>query len=639
MSPDEKKFQSYKINMSPRGHIEPEEIFFDSAKVKEFEGEEIDAGKLEKPISSTAILAFEICGIVLLACIGVFTGYIIFAKGKYYGERAQLNSSRVTPVFAERGKIYSAEGEILAENEIYFDLVISTPKLTLTNAEIQKITSVIGDTLHISGKEIFNKFQEAAAKKFSEFILVAGMSRAKLNQIERVLGNNDFFEIRQISRRKYTDGNIFSHVLGYTGEAGFDDAQNEKLFPGERIGKSGVESFYDDSLAGEAGSFIKTINSRGEVLNQELRNASVPGKNITLNIHADLQRDVREILKRQLASLTLQAGVVIVINPQSGAILALVSIPDFNANLFEQGISHEAFGILMNDKGNPMFNRAISGEYPSGSIIKPFIAAAALEEKLVTPNFLVYSGGVIHVPSVYNSQVVYEFKDWKAHGWVDMRKAIADSVNIYFYTIGGGYGEQEGLGIRKIEKYLLEFGWGKTLGVDVMGERSGLIPSPRWKKSQKGENWYIGDTYHTSIGQGDILVTPLQVAAATAVFANSGTLFKPTVVKSIGAKSIEPQILSKNFISTQDIEVVREGMRQAVRSGSSRFLADLDYAVAGKTGTAQSNRMKNHAWFTGFAPYDAPEVVITVLLEEGESSNYAVHTAKDVLQAYFLNKK
>jgi penicillin-binding protein 2 len=334
-------------------------------------------------------------------------------------------------------------------------------------------------------------------------------------------------------------------------------------------------------------------------------------------------------------------------NPSNGEILAIVSLPSFDNNHFAQGISQAEYELLIKQPDKPLFNRAVSGEFPSGSTIKPVMSAAALQEGVINENTTIKSVGGIRIGQWF-------FPDYLAggHGTVDVKKAIANSVNTFFYYIGGGYESFTGLGVDRIEKYFKLFGLGSQTGVDLAGEASGFVPSPAWKEEVKGEKWYIGDTYHISIGQGDLLVTPLQVAAYTSVFANKGKLYRPHFIRQVltsgdtGFKELKEGPVRENFISDNNINIVREAMRQTVTAGSARRLTSLPATSAGKTGTAQwSTKEKPHAWFTGFAPYENPEVVVTILVEEGgEGHLAAVPIAEEYLQWYFgeyktLNKK
>jgi penicillin-binding protein 2 len=332
------------------------------------------------------------------------------------------------------------------------------------------------------------------------------------------------------------------------------------------------------------------------------------------------------------------------IDPQNGGVLALVSLPSFDNNLFVQGISTQDLAALDADPNQPFLNRAVSGQYPSGSLIKPLIGAAALEEKIVSPEQTVSCQGGIRVAHQYQPEIIYHFRDWKTHGITDIIKAIAQSCNVYFYTIGGGYGQREGLGIERIKKYLEYFGLGQATGIDLPHEENGLIPDPEWKAQAKpDEEWYLGDTYHVAIGQGDIMVTPLQITRAIGVIANEGVLYQPQIVDKVVdlnkdlIKDIPKQIIRENFIETEYLKIVQKGMRQAVVSGSAGALASLPVKAAGKTGTAQFGKQgQTHAWFVGYAPYPEPEIVLTILIEGGgEGSQVALPVAKQVLEWYF----
>jgi len=364
----------------------------------------------------------------------------------------------------------------------------------------------------------------------------------------------------------------------------------------------------------------------------------VAGYNLKLSLDLDLQRQAEIVTKSWLLKTKTSRAAVIAMDPRNGHILALVSLPAYNNNLFARGLSQEEYDVFLNDENHPLFNRAISGELPSGSTIKPVVAAAALQEKIISENTSFLSVGGIYIGQWF-------FPDWKAggHGLTDVRKALAESVNTFFYYIGGGYQDFVGFGVDRLVTYMRLFGFGEKTGIDLNGESAGFVPTPSWKEETKNEAWYIGDTYHIAIGQGDILVTPLQVANFTAAIANGGTLYRPSLVQSLLAennqkiKDISPEIIRRDFIDPYNLQVVREGMRQTVTAGSARSLRVLPVSVAGKTGTAQwSSTKENHAWFTGFAPYENPEIVITVLVEEGrEGSEVSVPIAQEILNWYF----
>jgi penicillin-binding protein 2 len=332
-----------------------------------------------------------------------------------------------------------------------------------------------------------------------------------------------------------------------------------------------------------------------------------------------------------------KTAAAVAIDPRNGEVLAIVSLPSYDNNLFAKGISQEDYKALISDENKPMFNRAISGEYPPGSTFKPLVAAAALEEKTINSGTSVNCGGGIHVGS-------YNFPDWKTHGSTDVRKAIAESCDVFFYSVGGGWGDIPALGIDRIKKYADLFGLGKAGGLDIPGEAEGFIPDQSWKQKKLGERWYVGDDYHCAIGQGFDTATPLQIANMTATIANGGSVYRPHLVEKIvkpngTEQEIGSQVLNKNFISKSNMDIVREGMRETIASssGSARQLADLKVAVAGKTGTAQyGTEGKTHGWFASFAPFDNPEIAMAVLVEGGgEGHSTAVPVTKEVYQWYF----
>jgi penicillin-binding protein 2 len=323
----------------------------------------------------------------------------------------------------------------------------------------------------------------------------------------------------------------------------------------------------------------------------------------------------------------VQRGSAIVMDVRDGSVLALAALPAYDNNVFAGKVSSTAYQLLLENPDRPLFPRAWAGQFPSGSTIKPLIVTAALAEGVVTARTTVTSIGGIHVGPWF-------FPDWKVggHGTVNARSAIAWSVNTFFYYVGGGYGGFIGLGVDRLTKWMRAFGLGAETGIDLPGEATGHVPSQEWKQETKNERWYIGDTYNLSIGQGDLLVTPLQMARMTAAVANGGTLVRPHVVMSSSTAELPRLDVDASALAT-----VRQGMRETVIYGSGRALSVLPVPSAGKTGTAQWNSDKpNHAWYIGFAPFESPEIVVTVLLEEGgEGSSYAVPVAGEILRAWW----
>lgn len=435
-----------------------------------------------------------------------------------------------------------------------------------------------------------------------------------------------------------------SHILGYTGKISERELKffSKNYSPIDYVGKTGIEQVYEKELKGLAGKKNVEVDSLGrhkKIINE------IPAQNgydVKLSLDLDLQLKAEEIIKEHLSKLKLTRASFVALDPRDGSVLALVSLPAYNNNLFSGGISHKDYNALINNPNRPLLNRAIAGEFPAGSTVKPIFSAAALQEGVINANTKILSSGGIRIGQWF-------FPDWRAggHGSVNVKNAIAWSVNTFYYYIGGGYGDFKGMGIDSLIKYSKLFGLGAKTEIDLPGEALGLVPNQEWKREKIKEPWYIGDTYHFSIGQGYLLATPLQVANYTAAIANGGTLFKPHLAKEIIdekgnlIKRIEAEELNANFIDKEKIDIVKEGMRETVTYGSARLLNYLPFSSAGKTGTAQWSSVKNtHAWYSGFAPYENPEIAFVILIEEGgEGSSVATPIANDILKWYFIEHK
>ena len=309
-------------------------------------------------------------------------------------------------------------------------------------------------------------------------------------------------------------------------------------------------------------------------------------------------------------------------NPKNGEILALVSYPYFDNNLFSRGLSQRDFEKIVAHPDKPLFFRAISGQYPPGSTIKPILALAALEEGIINEQTAIVSKGGIKIGKEF-------FSDWKkeGHGVTQVKKALAESVNTFFYLVGGGSENFRGLGPEKIKFYLEKFGLGKKTNLDLPAEKDGFLPSPEWKKRKKNEEWYIGDSYNLSIGHGDIVATPLQIAYLTGLIVNEGKIYQPHLLKK-GQEFEENKFVFQ--FKKENFKVVKEGLREAILYGTAKALNDLTIKVAGKTGTVEVGQKKPHSWFTCFAPYEDPQIVLTVIVENGgEGSGPALRVAKE----------
>ncbi len=342
-----------------------------------------------------------------------------------------------------------------------------------------------------------------------------------------------------------------------------------------------------------------------------------------------MQEKVFESVRNVVETRGFKGGSAVILDPFSGEILSLVSFPAFNPETLSEGGPREKVEKILSNESKPLFNRAVSGLYPAGSAIKPLLALAALEEKTINPEKQIFANGSISLPNPFRPESPSIFYDWKAHGWVDMRRALAVSSNVYFYSVGGGFGDVEGLGVKKIQEWAKKFGLGERTGIDLPAEKEGLVPGPEWKAETNKEDpiWRIGDTYNLSIGQGNLQVTPLQMAVFTAAVANGGKILQPQLVREIkeGDKTIlknAPKIRKVVELNPENLKVVREGMELAAQIGTARALSGLGIKVAGKTGTAEIGSGKYvNSWFIGFLPADGPKIAMTVVLEGGSASN------------------
>lgn len=597
--------------------------------------------------------------IILIIALITKTAWLQIAQGEYYYQMAEGNRVRIERVEPKRGVIYDRNLNSLVRNKASFLLYLLPADLPDDNESTEKIFKKISEILVTkSFEEInqeFSKVDKYSLEAFEPLFIADNIEYDKAMKLYLESENWPGVVLTNKFRREYLNmvrfdndpklyGLSFSHMLGYIGK--INDAELEKFgdeyLPIDYIGKMGVEYFWENELKGESGKKQIEVDALGKEKKILGQVDAIDGHNLVLSIDAAIQIKLEEILIKQLEKIKLTKASAIILDPNNGEVLAMVSIPSYDNNLFARGITRDEYSSLIEHPDNPLFNRAVSGEFPSGSTFKPIMAAAALEERVVSENTSFLSVGGIGIGQWF-------FPDWLAggHGSTNVRKAISQSVNTYFYYIGGGYNDFVGLGVDKITEYAKLFGLGSQTGIDLAGEADGFVPSREWKEEAKGEKWYIGDTYHLSIGQGDLLVTPLQVAAYTSVFANGGKLYRPHLVKQVlssddkvvGDVSIEP--VREKFIDDYNMMVVRQGMRQTVTSGSGRRLSTLPITSAGKTGTAQWSTVKDpHAWYTGFAPYDNPELAFTVLIEEGkEGSVVSVPVVYEFLQWYYDNYK
>lgn len=424
----------------------------------------------------------------------------------------------------------------------------------------------------------------------------------------------------------------FSSLLGYVSYPKKDTSGF--YYDTDIKGLAGVEKAFNDVLAGQNGTLLIEEDALGKVQSQGSVVAPVNGATVTLSIDARAQEAFYSTIKELADRIPYQGGSAVMMDVESGEVIALVSYPEYDSNILSSGEPVSVINNYATDPRQPYLNRPVSGLYTPGSIVKPMIAAAAYNDGIISAEKTIVSTGRLVVPNPYDPSNPTIFNDWKAHGATDMRRAIAVSSDVYFYTIGGGFGDQKGLGIERLAFWYDAFGYTSPTGIEIEGEASGFVPTPAWKERALNEPWRVGNTYHTSIGQYAVQITPLEAVRATAAIANGGKLLRPTLVKDapLQGKSIA--------IRPESLQIAREGMREGVLYGSSVGLNDLSFVkMAGKTGTAQLgvNNEWYNTWFVGFFPFDAPKYAIAIVMERGPAGTsiggvYVAHQALSKLR-------
>jgi len=418
-----------------------------------------------------------------------------------------------------------------------------------------------------------------------------------------------------VSRKYEAPG--FAHLLGYVSYPKKDSKGN--FYDTEIKGLAGVEEAFNTQLAGKNGTLLVEENALGEVQSQGSVEAPQDGATLELSIDIRAQRAFASSIAELAERVPFTGGSGILMDVETGEIIALASYPEYDPNVLSSGGPSDVIAAYQNDSRRPYLDRAIAGLYAPGSIVKPMEAAGALHDGIISPDKIIVSTGALVVPNPYDPSKPTVFKDWKALGAMNMRSAIAYSSDVYFYTVGGGFGDQRGLGINRLGEWFKAFGFDTPTGIELSGESKGFIPSPEWKEKTYDEPWRVGNTYHTAIGQYAMQVTPIEAARAVAAVANGGKLVRPTLLKSSMTPAGE-----RIDISPYALQVAREGMRMGATEGTSVGLNALSFTrIAGKTGTAQlgANNEYHHAWAIGFFPYEKPKYAYVVLMEKGPAGN------------------
>jgi penicillin-binding protein 2 len=590
-------------------------------------------------------LLFIIVSVALLLLV-IRLWYLQVTKGGELRQRSENNSVRLRKIKPMRGLILDEGRRIIVDNQPSFDIIFVPNRTKDMRNVIDKIKG-----LYTERSLTFSSLSSPSSyvKPFVPVLLERNVSMEKLAVVETHALDLPGVMTEVTPVRQYLNGEMTAQIIGFTGEVSREELDRnsmEKLTAGDIVGKFGIEKFLDSHLRGISGAEQVEVNVAGKAIRSLGRIPAKSGDNVVLTIDSALQ-------EAAWSAMGDRGGAVAVLDPRNGAVLALVSSPSFDPNLFNGGISYDDWGTLSNDPRHPMENRSISGQYPPGSTYKAVIAAAALEEGLITPETTFYCNGTFELGDRI-------FRCWqeKGHGNVNLHRAIVESCDVYFYNLG------KLLGVDRIAAYARAFGLGAPLGIDLPREKGGLIPTKQWKLSRFRQSWQMGETISLAIGQGFNLVTPLQLANAYATLANGGTLYRPRLVKQIESsdghvvKVYPPEKQGVLPVRPENIQIINQGLWGAVneKGGTGYILKRKEQDVCGKTGTAQviglpqdakarkakrvSVDFRDHALFVCFAPYGNPEIVVAVILENaGHGGSAAAPVARKVIDTYFARKQ
>lgn len=587
-------------------------------------------------------LIAALVGISLLLSVLVYRYYSLqITQHQDFLTQSDRNRIRVEVIPPTRGQIVDRKGRVLAANKPTF--VVGVIKERSEN--LDQLVDQLADRLALTPREL-DAFQERSLRRapFEAVPIKLGLDDAALATVAVDLHQLPGVVVDAQLTRDYPYGETLSHVLGYVGRVSAEDLlelDNERYRGTLHTGKVGLEKRYEPLLHGRPGFQHVETNAHGRLLRVLEQQAPVPGQNLRLYLDLDLQREAA-------AALGDQRGAIVALDPLTGGVLAMVSNPSYDANLFVEGISYTDYAELRGSLDTPLLNRAVQGQYPPGSTIKPLLGLGALAEGFVTPETAVPDPGWYRLPGDTR-----RYRDWtlRVRGGghadtVDLRMAIAESCDTYYYDLA------HRMGIDTMADLLTPYGLGQKTGVDTTGEQPGILPSTEWKRRAMGEVWYPGETISAGIGQGYMLATPLQLAQATMVIANKGESFVPSVVHRVGDLIVGGVQRPPLTIAEEDWQAVVAGMVDVVHSPRGTAAAigkGLPYSMAGKTGTSQvisiaqdaiydeetvSERNRNHGLFVAFAPVDKPRIVVAVIAENGGGSSAASPIARRVIDAW-----
>lgn len=584
------------------------------------------------------VLAFFV--IVILAMLALRYHYLQIEQFDRFTTQSDENRIHVRSVAPTRGLIFDRNGIILAENRPSYTLTIVPENAHGLDQLLNKLANVV--SISDIDLERFQEEMDIYRRPYEPVPFRYKLTEEEVARFAVQQFDLSGADIQVDLIRNYPLAEYFAHVVGYVGRINELEQASIDLeaYSGSHvIGKTGIERQYETELLGIVGFEYVETDARGNVLRVLERHHPIPGQNIHLNLDSELQIAIQDQLVGERAA-------AVAVDTETSRVLALVSTPSFDPNLFVSSISTREFAALLENPDKPLFNRAIQGGYPPGSTVKPMFGLIALQEQSITPEFTILDPGYYVLPGQERVS-----RGWKAggHGIVDITKAIIESCTVFYYELGYR------TGIDALSDYGLRFGLGHKTGIDLPGERSGVMPSPEWKQAARGVAWYPGDTINVGIGQGDLIVTPLQMAQTTAVIARQGTVITPSLVASIGEQPVVSFVTDHIEIAEEHWTIVRGAMRDVVHSihGTAQAInRNLEtYEIAGKTGTAQAisiaedvdyddleltKRLRDHALFVAYAPLEKPQISVGIIVENGEhSSSMAAPVARVIFDTWF----
>ena len=570
--------------------------------------------------------------------------------------RAEHNRLRVDTISPPRGVAYDRNGVQLVSNIPTFAVVLVPADLPTAREDRRGLFRELAQILRVELWRIQEEFEAREAQRdlYTPLTIQTNVPR----ELAFAVAENSYrlpgVRVQIEATRGYPYGSLTSHILGYVGRISAEEyasLQERGYELNDRVGKTGVEATSEALLRGVPGRETIETTADGKKVASLGTVPPRPGANLHLTIDLDLQKKMAEVMEKSMGPSRYAAAVAL--NPKSGEVLGMVSIPSYDNNLFSQPLSSEDLRRLLEDPRRPLLNHAIGGAFPPGSIFKVITGAAALQEGVASASTQIVSTGQISVANQYDPSTVYVFKDWASLGLLDFNRALALSSDVYFYHLAGGYQKFNGLGIDRLARYTRWFGLGERTGIALPGETTGLVPDAGWKREQWKEIWLLGDTYHFGIGQGFLMATPLQMANVVAAIANGGTLWKPQVVREVvsaDGQVVRPfarEAIRSLPIDPGHLATIKRGMRDAVATGPATTAQAPGVQVAGKTGTAEFGDRDprtgayttTHGWFIAFAPYDDPEIALVVFHEQGQGALTAAPAAKEILRYYFTRSR